>query len=703
MKTLNLLLIVVSMVILTNCKTGSDIRDNPLLADYHTPFEVPPFELIKPQHFLPALDIAIKEHLIEIDSIVNNKETPSFENTLVAFDRSGRRLKNVLSIFSGLKSADATEEIQKIAPDFEKKTSEHSDNIYLNTDLFKKIEAVYMGKDSMNLNTEQNSLLTYYYKRFIRNGVNLPDDKKIELREINQRLTELSNQFDQNLLAETNDYKLVLDKESQLEGLPEDVVNTSAETAKEMDLEGKWVFTTHKPSMIPFLQYSKFRDLRKKLYDAYCKRGNNNNVFDNKAIIAEMAKLRVRKAHLLGFDTYAAYELDNRMAQTPENVYKLLNRVWQAALLVAKQEREEMQEIVNSEGGEFKLASSDWWYYAEKLRNKKYNFDENELRPYLELNNVRDGVFTLCEKLYGLTFLKIENDFPKPHPDAEVFEVKDFDGSHLGILYLDYFTRTTKSQGAWCGTYREQYKINDNDVRPVVTIVCNYANPVGDAPVLLTLDDVLTLFHEFGHGLHQLLSDVTYEGISGTDVKRDFVELPSQIMENWATEPELMKYYARHYITNEPLPGDLINKIYTARYFNQGFATVEYVAASLLDMEYHELDTVTDLDIESFESNYLESIGLIPEIISRYRSTYFKHIWSGGYQAGYYSYIWAEVLDKDAFEAFREKGIFDMETAKAFRVNILEKGGSDDPMKLYIQFRGQEPGIEPLLKSRGLL
>ena len=703
MKTVKFLQIAVIMVILTACKTGSGTKENPLIGKFNTPCGVPPFNKIKPEHFLPALDTAIKKHMAEIDSIINNSKPPTFENTVVAFDRSGRIYKNVLAVFGGLKSADATEGLQEIAADFEKKTAEHYDNIYLNTDLFKMIEAVHTGRDTLNLNTEQNSLLDYYYKRFIRNGVNIPENKKAQLRKINQRLSELSNQFDQNLLAETNDFELVLDNDSLLEGLPDDVISTAAETAREKGLEGKWVFTTHKPSMIPFLQYSVFRDLRKKIYDAYCNRGDNNNEHDNKVIIAEMAKLRAEKAHLLGFENFASYQLDDRMAKTPENVFNFLEKIWIPALNVAKNEKIEMQEIIDSEGGGFQLAPSDWWYYAEKLRVKKYNFDENEMRPYFELNNVRDGVFTLCKKLYGITFTKIEKDFPKPHPDAEVFEVKDFDGSDLGILYLDYYTRPTKSQGAWCGAYREQYKIGDTDIRPVVTIVYNFANPVGDAPVLLTLDEVLTVFHEFGHGLHQLFSDVDYEGISGTDVKRDFVELPSQIMENWAIEPELMQRYARHYVTGDPIPIERIDKISNARYFNQGFVTVEYVAASFLDMEYHVLDTVTNLNINAFESGYLASIGLIPEIISRYRSTYFKHIWSSGYQAGYYSYIWAEVLDKDAFEAFREKGIFDMETAKAFRKNILEKGGSEDPMKLYVRFRGKEPGIEPLLKSRGLL
>ncbi len=691
------------MIILSGCKTESDIMDNPLVAEYKTPFEVPPFQQILPEHFLPALDFAIKEHLTEIDEIINNSEPPTFINTIEAFDISGRLLRNVQAVFNGLKSAHATEGIQEIASDFGVKVSNHLDNIYMNSNLFAKIESIYNKKDSLNITGEQLSLLKYYYKSFVRRGVNLPEEKKAELKGINQRLTELSNTFDQNLLEETNAYKLIIEDKADLAGLPDDVINTAAKTAREMSLEGEWLFTTHKPSMIPFLQYSKRRDLRNKIYNAYCNRGNNNNEFDNKAIIAEMTNLRVKKAHILGFSTYAAYELDNRMAKNTENVYNLLDQVWKKALVVAEKERAEMQEIIDNEGGDFKLAPSDWWYYAEKLRNKKYNFDENEIRPYLELNNVRDGVFTLCKKLYGMSFNKIEGDFHRPHPDAEVYEVKDFNGSNLGLLYLDYYTRATKSQGAWCGIYRKQYKIDSSDIRPIVTIVCNFANPVDDEPVLLTLDDALTFFHEFGHGLHQLLSNITYEGISGTSVKRDFVELPSQIMENWVTEPEFMMSYARHYKTSEPIPNDLIQKIRNARYFNQGFATVEYVAAALLDMNYHSIDTVSNIDIELFENSCLQDIGLIPEIFPRYRSTYFKHIWYWDYQAGYYSYLWAEVLEKDAFEAFREKGIFDRETAKAFRKNILEKGGSDEPMNLYILFRGREPELEPLLKSRGLI
>ncbi len=703
MKKIVRTILFVFIVVFISCKHEVKLSDNPLLSEFETPYGVPPFDKIKPEHFLPAFEYAIEVHNKEIDSIVSNEETPSFENTIVALDRSGRKVRDISYIFFSLKSANGTEGIQAISADFESKYTEHTDNINLNSALFKKIESVYNSEDVKNLTTEEHSLLDKYYQQFIRNGVNLPDEEKEKLREINQRLSELTVQFDQNLLEETNRFRLVIEDKSDLAGLSEDIIQTAALTADENNLKGKYVFTTHKPSMIPFLQYAENRELRKKIYDAYTLRGNNNNKYDNKQIIKEITNLRIKKAHLLGFSTYAEYELDDRMAKTPGNVYRVLNRVWEASLPVAIHEREQMQAIIDEEGNDFRLASSDWWYYAEKLRKQEYDLDENELKVYFELNNVRDGVFYVTGQLFGLTFEKIKSEIPKPHPDAEVYEVKDSDGSFKGILYLDYFTRSVKSQGAWCGIYRKQYTPDENDVRPVVTIVCNFSKPAGDNPVLLSLDETLTLFHEFGHGLHQLLSDVKYESISGTSVKRDFVELPSQIMENWAVQPDVLKVYARHYKTQEAMPELLIQKMENSKYFNQGFATVEYVAASLLDMNYHSLEKPSDFDVNAFEKEYLSEIGLIPEIVSRYRSTYFKHIWSSGYQAGYYSYLWAEVIEQDAFEAFLEKGLFDQELAKSFRTEILEKGGSDDPMQMYIRFRGREPEIEPLLRGRGLL
>ncbi|MBN2612065.1 MAG: M3 family metallopeptidase [Bacteroidales bacterium] len=702
-KYLMILNIFIIAVLFTACKTGNKEMTNPLLSESKTPFGVPPFNEIIAAHFLPALDSTITINKLEIEAIIANPEPATFDNTLKVLDLSGKLLDNVSAVFFGLNSADGTDDLQAISGDMRAKLSQHADDISMNGKLFERVKQVYENRGSLNLNTEQLSLLDNYYKMFLRNGVNLPDKEKERLREINLRLTELTTRFDQNLLAETNDFKLIIETQDDLAGLPDDVIAGAASAAKEMGLDGKWVFTTHKPSMIPFLQYSQRKDLRKKIYDAYCNRANNNNEYDNKEIIAEIANLRIEKANLLGFPSFAAYQLDDRMAKTPAAVYELLDNVWEKAIAVAKKERDEMQAIIDAEGGNFRLAAEDWWYYAEKLRKQKYNLDENEVRPYLELNNVVNGVFTVSKKLYGCDFKKITSEFPKPHPLAEVFEVTDADGSHLGILYMDYFTRPTKAQGAWCGSYRKQYRTGKEEIRPVVTIVTNFANPVGDNPVLLSLDEALTLFHEFGHGLHNLLSDVTYKSIAGTSVKRDFVELPSQIMENWATQKEVLQMYARHYKTGEIIPDELIEKLQNAEYFNQGFATVEYVAASYLDMNYHMLTQKEKLDIVRFENEYLQSIGLIHEIVPRYRSTYFKHIWSSGYSAGYYSYIWAEVLDKDAFGAFLDNGLFDKTTADAFRDYILSRGGSMDPMELYIKFRGREPAIEPLLKSRGML
>ncbi|MFO7656248.1 MAG: M3 family metallopeptidase [Bacteroidales bacterium] len=700
---LNILNICILAVLATACKTVNKDMANPLLSVFKTPFGVPPFDAIRAEHYLPALDSAIAANKLEIESIIANPESPTFDNTLKALELSGQMLDNVSAVFFGLYSADGTDEIQAISGDMRAKLSQHSDDIAMNSKLFERVKQVYENRGSYDLNSEQLSLLNKYYKLFLRNGVSLPDKEKERLREINLRLTELTTLFDKNLLAETNDYKLVIENQDHLAGLPDDLIANAASAAKETNLEGKWVFTTHKPSMIPFLQYSQHKELRKKIYSAYCNRGDNNNEYDNKEIIAEIANLRVEKANLLGFPSFAAYQLDDQMAKTPAEVYDLLDKVWEKAILLAKKERDEMQAIVDAEGGNFSLAAEDWWYYAEKLRKQKYNLDENEIRPYFELNNVVNGVFAVSKKLFGCDFKRIGDDFPKPHPLAEVFEVTDADGSHLGILYMDYFTRPTKAQGAWCGSYRDQYLTEKGEVRPVVTIVTNFANAAGDSPVLLSLDEALTLFHEFGHGLHNLFSDVTYKSISGTSVKRDFVELPSQILENWATRKEVLQMYARHYKTGEIIPDELIEKMQQAEFFNQGFATVEYVAASYLDMNFHMLTQKEKLDIRRFENEYLQSIGLIPEIVPRYRSTYFKHIWSSGYSAGYYSYLWAEILDKDAFAAFLEKGLFDKATASAFREFILSSGGSLDPMELYIKFRGRKPVLEPLLKSRGLI
>lgn len=468
------------------------------------------------------------------------------------------------------------------------------------------------------------------------------------------------------------------------------------------DSEGKWVFTIQKPSMIPFLQYADNRDLREKIFTAYIEKGNHDDELDNKEMVSKMVSLRVEKANILGYKTHADFILEENMAKKPENVYALLNKVMSAALPVAKIEAASLQKMINKDGGDSKLNPWDWWYYAEKLRKAKYDLDEAELRPYFELENVRKGLFIVVNKLFGLQFVEL-NDIPLPHPDAKAFEVKEADGSHVGVLYMDFYPRESKRGGAWMSNYREQYVKDGEKVYPVITTVFNFTKPAGDEPSLLSFEEVSTMYHEFGHALHGLLSNCTYEGVSGTNVARDFVELPSQIMENWASAPENIKLYAKHYKTGETIPDELIEKLVNSSHFNQGFVTVEYLSASFLDMDWHTVTKPQDFDVNAFEKNAMDNIGLISEIVVRYRSPYFSHIFAGGYSSGYYGYIWAEVLDADAFEAFKETGdIFDKNTANAFRKNILEKGGTEDPMELYVKFRGSEPGIEPLLKRRGL-
>ncbi|MBN2409718.1 MAG: M3 family metallopeptidase, partial [Candidatus Aminicenantes bacterium] len=610
---------------------------NPFFSEYDTPFKVPPFDLIKPEHFIPAYEKGMEQQKAEIEGLVKNPEAPTFENTVVALDRSGKLLSEVSRVFGGLNGANTNDDLKAIQKEMAPRLAAHQDEINLNKELFARIKAVTEERGDLNLNDEQMFLLENLYKRYVRSGADLSDEDQAKLRKINQELSKLGVQFGQNVLAETNAYKLVIENEADLAGLPESSITGAAEAAKEAGLEGKWVFTTQKPSMIPFLQYSEKRSLREELYKAYMKRGDNDNEFDNKKILSDIIKLRVERAHLLGYKTYADYVLENRMAKNPQNVYELLDRLWEASLAVAKKERQEMQAVIDREGGDFKLASWDWWYYAEKLRKEKYQLDDTELRPYFVLNNVRDGAFWVANQLYGLTFKELEG-MPLPHPDAQVFEVKEADGSHCGVLYMDFHPRTSKRAGAWCGTYRSQSRQYGEEIDPVVNVVCNFSRPVGNDPAMITLEEVETLFHEFGHGLDNLLSNVTY----GTTFRSpDFSELPSQIMEHWAMEPAVLKHYAKHYRTGEPIPDGLIDKIMRSTLFNQGFITVEYLAACLLDMKYHTLEEPQDIDINRFERSFFDEIGLIPEIVSRYRSTYFSHI-IGGYAAGYYGYIWSE-------------------------------------------------------------
>ena len=689
----------VAVVMLVGLCFGQE--QNPFFDDYDTPFDVPPFDKIKEKHYMPAFKEGIKQGEEEINAIVENSAPPTFKNTIEALEQTGNLLSKVQHVFSNLLSAHTNDTIQDIAKEISPLLSKYRDDILLNEELFKRVKAIYEQKEKLKLTPEQNMLLEKYYKNFVRGGANLNEENKAELREINEELSLLSLQFGENILKEDNAFELVIEKEEDLAGLPDAVISGAAETAAERGHEGKWIFTLHKPSWIPFLQYSEKREHREKIYKAYINRGDNNNEQDNKEILSRMAALRVRRANLLGYKTHAHFVLEENMAKNPENVYTLLDQLWKPALARAKQEAEEFQEMIYQEGHDFELESWDWWYYAEKVKKAKYDLDEEMTRPYFKLENVIDGVFTLANKLWGITFEE-RYDIPRYHEDVKVFEVKDTDGSHLGILYTDYFPRASKRGGAWMNNYREQSNIGGEEIRPIITNVGNFSKPTGDKPSLLSLDEVSTLFHEFGHGLHGMLSECTYERLSGTNVPRDFVELPSQIMENWAMEPEMLKMYARHYETGEPMPDELIGKIKKAGKFNQGFATTEYLAASFLDMDWHTLTEPEELEPIEFENKTFDRIGLIPEIISRYRSPYFRHVFSGGYSSGYYSYIWAEVLDADAFQAFKEKGLFDRKTGMAFRKNILEKGGTEDPMTLYVRFRGAEPKIDALLEKRGL-
>ena len=688
------ILILAASCMMYSCTTQTET--NPFLTEFQTPYGVPPFDQIKLEHYEPAFMKGIDEQNANIQAITSNAEAPTFDNVIVAFDNSSPILDRVGGVFYNLTEAETTDELTALSMKLAPVMSEHNDNILLNEALFAKIKAVYQQKDSLQLTTEQRRLLEKTYKSFVRSGANLPADKQARLREINKQLSTLGIRFDKNILNENNEFKLFVDKEEDLAGLPEWFRQSAAAEAKAAGQEGKWLFTLHNSSRLPFLQYSANRPLREKVYKAYIQRGNNNDKNDNKKIITEIVSLRLEKARLLGFDCYSNFVLDNTMAKDSKTVMDFLNNLWQYALPKAKAEAAELQKLMDRENKGEKLEAWDWWYYTEKLRKEKYNLEEEQIKPYFKLENVREGAFAVANKLYGITLTPMDS-IPVYNPDVQVFEVKDADGSQLGIFYTDYFPRAGKSGGAWMSNYREQ----QGDIRPLVCNVASFTKPVGDTPSLLTIDEVETLFHEFGHALHGLLTKCQYKGTSGTNVVRDFVELPSQINEHWATEPEVLKMYAKHYQTGETIPDELIEKILNQKTFNQGFITTELMAAAFLDMNLHNLTDTTGLNVVAFEKEAMDRLGLIPEIAPRYRTTYFSHI-IGGYAAGYYSYLWANVLDNDAFEAFKENGIFDRHTADLFRRNVLEKGDSEDAMTLYRNFRGAEPQLEPMLKNRGM-
>ena len=687
-------------VLLSSCTQPQ--AENPLLAEWTTPYGIPPFEQVQPEHYIPAFKTAMAAELAEIDAIVNNTEEPTFENTIEAYANTGELLSNVSAVFSSANGVKSSPELQAIAKELSPLQSAHRSAISLNDKLFQRIKAVYEKRNELGLNAQQMRVVEEMYKGFERGGANLPAEKKEELKKVNAEIAALQLQFSQNALVETAAYTLVVENEADLAGLTEDQKAEAAARAKKAGQEGKWFFGLDNPSVMPFLANAENRELREQILTAYLNRCNNNNENDNKEVIKKLVELRLKRAQIMGAETAASFILEDRMAKTPEAVYELLDQIWKPALKAAKAEAADMQKIIAKEGSNIKLEAWDWRYYAQKAMKEKFNLSEAEMAPYFQIDNVREGVFYVANKLFGLTFKKLEN-VPLPHEEAEAFEVYDNDGTVTGIVFFDMFARPgQKRAGAWCGGFRGQSYKNGERVLPLVTICGNFTRPVGDKPALLTTDEVTTYFHEFGHGLASLLKDVKYQGMGG--YPRDFVELPSQLNEHWAFEPEVLKVYAKHYQTGEVIPQELVEKMEKAGKYGQGFATVEYLAASYLDMDFHVLKEIpADLDVEKFEAKVLGDRGILSQIPSRYRSTYFSHTFSGGYTAGYYSYIWAEVLDADAYDAFVETGdIFNQEVANKYRKEILEVAGERDAMDLYINFRGKQPGIDPLLKRRGL-
>ena len=707
-----ILITVVLFIVSCQQKSKMDPNINPFFQQWNTPYEVPPFLDIKDEHYMPAYEQGMKENLEEIDAIVNNPEAPTFANTIEELERTGKLLSKVGRVFSNLASSNTSPKLQELQRELSPMLSAHYDKISLNEGLFNRVDAIWQNRENLDLTKEQAKLLNDTRKGFVRSGALLSEDQKERISEINSKISGLTTSFGQNLLAETNGFELILEA-SDLDGLSDGVIAAAADAAlQKMDAaesdeekdkyKDKYVFTPHRSSMYPFLTESTRRDLREKLYNSYVMRGDNNNDTDNKKTAAQIAKLRAERAQIMGYKTHAHFILDDNMLKTPEEVYDLLNKLWKPAVKRAKVEVADMQAVADAEGHNFKVAAWDWWHYSEKVRKEKYDLDESAIKPYLSLDNVLQGVFNTTNKLWGLNFTEIF-DIDLYHPDARIWEVTDKDGSHLGIFIGDYFTRSNKRGGAWMSSFKGQSNLDGRE-RPIVVNVCNFPAPVGDDPALLSFDNVVTLFHEFGHAMHGTLTDVKYGSMAGTSGPRDFIELPSQLLEHWASEPQVLKSFATHYETGEPIPDELIEKLLNASKFNQGFINTEYLAASLLDMDWHTISANDELkDANKFESESMKKVGLIGEIAPRYRTTYFAHIFSGGYSSGYYSYVHAAVLDSDAFEAFKEAGdVFDPDLSSKLRSSIYSMGSTEEAMDLFVEFRGRKPIIEPLLKVRGL-
>ncbi len=696
MKTIHKLGTAALTLLFMACNNG-----NPFLTPQRTPFGVPAFDKVKTEHYMPAFREAIAQNEAEIEAIANNPEAPTFENTIEALDRSGLLLEQVSGVFFNVLEADGNDEMNAIAQEVSPMLSALSDGILLDEVLFARVKSVYDQRDSLHLTHEQMRLLTETYKSFAQNGANLSADKKSRLKEINRELGLLSLQFSNNVVAETNAYQLFITDDNELKGLPESAKAAAKEEAVAAGRNDAWLFTPKRTSFTPVLQYCENRELRRELLMAYTTRGNHDNEYDNKATIVKTMQLRVEKAHLFGYDCPADYILADCMAKDHKTVDAFLQSVWEPSLRAAKREAAELQALMDKDLPGETLQPWDWWYYAEKLRKAKYSLDEEELKPYFELNNVRQGAFLLAHNLYGLNFEQLK-DMPVYNPEVEVFKVTDADGSLVGILYTDYFPRAGKRPGAWMNNICNQYVDADGvDHRPVIINVGNFNKPTKGNPSLLSMDDVETLFHEFGHALHGLMSKATYKSLSGTNTPRDFVELPSQFMENYCYHPDIMKTYAFHYLTGEPIPDSLITKINNARTFNQGFVETELLSATILDMDYHERTTTDPFDVNAFEQASMQKMHMIPQIITRYRSTFYNHIFTTGYEAGYYSYTWSAVLDADAFAAFEETGdVLNPEVAARFR-HLLEQGGTRDSEELYLEFRGKKADPKNLLHRLG--
>ena len=683
---------------------NAQTRQNPFMVPYETPFGIPPFDKITYDDYLPAIEKGIADKKAEIEAIANNPATPTFDNTILAMEKSGALLEKVMLVFGALDETDNNEHMLAISEKAYPMVSAASDEIMMNDKLFKRVKYLYDNRDKLNLDGPQKRAVELSYKSFTRNGALLSAEKKEELKNLNNELTQLFLSFNKNLLASTNKFELVVTDPSELKGIPAGIVSTAAEEAAKRGKQGQWVFTLHAPSRLPVLKYADSRSLREKMYNGYMNLASEAP-YDNRPVIGNIVKARSKKARLLGFNDFASYMTDNVMAKTPEAARNLLLQIWSPTKDKVAEEVSEMQAYIDESGEKFKLAPWDYYYYAEKVRRKKYALDENEVSAYFSVDNVRKGIFTLAERLYGVTFTELP-DAPKYNPEVNVYEVKDKDNNHVAVFMTDYFPRPSKRQGAWMSEFRGAFEDADGtSACPIVYNVGNFTRPTADTPALLTIDEVQTMFHEFGHGLHGMLTKAKLRSQAGTNVDRDFVELPSQITEHWALEPELLKEYAFHYKTGEVIPESLIKKLEAASTHNQGFEITERVTAALLDLEWGALNPSDseNIDIDKFEKQVAAKLDMPSQIAYRYRSPYFKHIFGGdGYASGYYTYLWAEVLDTDGFELFTEKGVFDPATAKSFKENILEMGGSEDPMTLFKRFRGHEPKVDALLRLRGL-